>query len=209
MKKTYTVLVLLVLIVGVGIAIQRYSSSLDTQKQVQNQNSSEDTVSVPRDYKNTTYIINNRPVTLVNGFAEVEAAPGSVSKITTRYFGNEIIHDLNDDGRQDIVFLITQDEGGSGVFYYVVAALGTADGHLGSHGFLLGDRIAPQTINIDEGKTTSGTNRKNVIVVNYAERKQDEPFTTAPSIGKSLWLKLDLTTMQFAEVEQNFEGESR
>jgi len=30
-----------------------------------------------------------------------------------------------------------------------------------------------------------------VVVVNYAERGEDEPMTTEPSIGKSLFLKLD------------------
>ena len=50
--------------------------------------------------------------------------------------------------------------------------------------------------------------QKNVIVVNYAERVPGEPFTTQPSIGKSIWLLLDPETMQFGEVAQNFEGEA-
>ena len=72
----------------------------------------------------------------------------------------------------------------------------------------MGDRIAPQTINIDEGKTTNGTSRQNVIVVNYTDRKHGESFAVAPSVGKSIWLKLDPKTMQFGEVAQNFEGET-
>jgi|GEM_PF-2320752 len=149
-----------------------------------------------------TYTIDGQQITLKDGISETEAAPGSASKIITRYFGNELKHDLNDDGRIDSVFIITQESGGSGLFYYVVARLNTADGPLGSDGVLLGDRIAPQTIEIDKGKTAQGTNRQNVIVVNYAVRAQDEPFTTPPSIGKSLWLKLDPATMQFGIVDQ-------
>ena len=118
-------------------------------------------------------------------------------------------HDLNDDGREDTVFLLTQTKGGSGTFFYVVSALNLPNGFVGSDAVLLGDRIAPQTTEIDEGKTAIGTVRKNVIVVNYADRKPEDPMTTPPSIGKSIWLKLDPSTVRFAEVAKNFEGEER
>jgi len=51
-----------------------------------------------KDYKNTTYVIDDKPVTLVNGVSEVEVAPGSTSKVVTRYFGNDAKGDLNGDG---------------------------------------------------------------------------------------------------------------
>jgi heat shock protein HslJ len=35
-----------------------------------------------------------------------------------------------------------------------------------------------------------------------------EPMTALPSVGKSIWLKLDPLTMQFGEVVQGFEGEA-
>lgn len=44
---------------------------------------------------------------------------------------------------------------------------------IGTNAILLGDRIAPQNISIDKGK----------IMVNYAARKQSEPFTVQPSVG--------------------------
>jgi len=163
---------------------------------------------LPKDYKDATYTIEGRAVALSRGVSEVEAAPGGAAKIITRYFGNQVKHDLNDDGREDVAFILTQETGGSGVFFYFVAALNTPEGYVGSHAVLLGDRIAPQTTHMDEGITSAGTQRQNVIVVNYATRFPGEPFTVKPSLGKSLWLKLDPTTMQFAEVMQNFEGES-
>jgi len=147
------------------------------------------------DYKTAVYSIDGNRVAL-----------GSEG---VRYFGNEVKHDLNDDGREDVAFLLTYEPGGSGTFFYVVAALNTPAGYVGSEAFFLGDRIAPQTTGMDEGKTVMGTNRQNVIVVNYAVRLPGEPFTARPSMGKSVWLKLDPATMQFAEVAQNFEGESR
>jgi heat shock protein HslJ len=166
-------------------------------------------VAVIQDFSHDgTYVIAGQKVTIKNGISEVPAAPGSSSKVITKYFGNDLKHDLNEDGREDRVFILTQNTGGSGTFYYVVALLDTASDPVGSEGVLLGDRIAPQTINIDEGKTTNGTSRQNVIVVNYADRKPGESFAIAPSVGKSIWLKLDPKTMQFGEVAQNFEGEA-
>lgn len=120
-----------------------------------------------------------------------------------RYFGNELVTDLNNDGRDDVVFLVTHEPGGSGTFYYVVAALNTEDGYIGSDGYLLGDRVAPQTTHVSQNPR-----HKNVIVVNYADRAPNEPMTTEPSIGKSAYLKLDLEHMQWGIVIPDFEGES-
>ena len=154
-------------------------------------------------YKDATYTINGQKITLVNGSAETEVAPGSASKLVTKYFGNEVVHDINGDGRDDVVFLLTQSGGGSGTFYYVVGALNTPEGYVGTTGLLLGDRIAPQTTEV--GKNLGAGN---VIVVNYADRNPGESFAVAPSVAKSIWLLLDAKTMQFGEVVQNFEGES-
>jgi hypothetical protein len=150
------------------------------------------------DYKNVTVIIDGEPVTLVNGRAEVAAVPGSAARVVTQYFGNEATGDLNGDGVPDIAFLLTQNSGGSGTFYYVTAAIKTASGYEGTDAVLLGDRIAPQTTEIRDGK----------LIVNYAERKAGSPMTARPSEGKSLYLKLNPRTMQFGIVVQNFEGES-
>jgi heat shock protein HslJ len=149
-----------------------------------------------------TYSIDGQQITLKNGLSEI-AIPDSSAKIITKFWGNQIEHDLDDDGTLDNIFIITQETGGTGTFYYVVAKLNTKEGSKGSDAVFLGDRIAPQTISIDENK-----DRKNVIVVNYADRKESESFAISPSIGKSIWLKLDTKNMQFGEVAQNFEGEA-
>lgn len=150
-------------------------------------------------YKDATYILDGLPVKLSNGRAETQAAPGSASKIITTYFGNELVRDINGDGKDDVVFLLTQSTGGSGLFYYVVAAIATNEGYRGSHGILIGDRIAPQTTEKGKG---------NITVVNYAVRAPGQNFTVSPSVGKSIWLILDTTTMQFGEVARDFEGEA-
>ena len=158
----------------------------------------------PSDYKNATYVIEGAPVTLTDGVAETDSAPGSATKIETKYFGNELFTDLNNDGREDVVFLLTQNPGGTGTFFYVVAALNTERGYIGSDGYFLGDRIAPQTIN-----DSQNPRHKNVIVVNYADRAESDPMTAQPSVGKSVYLKLDQSHMQWGIVEPDFEGESR
>jgi len=154
-------------------------------------------------YKDTTYILDGQDVHLVDGKAEMDSAPGSASKLVTRYFGNEIETDLNGDDRPDKVFLLTQSGGGSGTFFYVVAALNTEHGYVGSHGYLLGDRIAPQTTVVSQDPAQKG-----VIIVNYADRAPGEPMTVQPSEGKSAYLKLDPSTMLWGIVEPNFEGEA-
>lgn len=159
---------------------------------------------VTSDYKNASYRIDGKEVQLTDGVSEIEAAPGSATKITTRYFGNDYLIDLNNDGERDVVFLITQETGGSGVFYYAVAALKTEGGYVGSDGYLLGDRIAPQTIGVSDKPQ-----HKEVVRITYAERAANEPMTTQPSVGKNVYLKLDTTSMMWGTVEADFEGESR
>ncbi len=154
-----------------------------------------------------TYMIDNQKVTLDHGKSEVSITNSS-SKIITRYFGNAVQADFDKDGRTDDAFIITQETGGSGTFFYFVARLNKINGPVGSDAFFIGDRIAPQTTEINNGKTSNGTNRENVIVVNYADRNANEPMSTKPSVGKSIWLKLDTKTMKFGEVAPNFEGES-
>jgi heat shock protein HslJ len=188
MKKTRPLIIVLLLLVALA-AVFNFVDTSNNDKQ-----------SVNADYKNTTYTMpDGTLVSLVDGVAETESAPGSASKIITRYFGNELFKDLNDDGRDDVVFLVTQEMGGSGTYFYVVAVLNTENGYIGSHALLLGDRIAPQTIE-------SGPSKQ--IIVNYADRAIDEPMTTSPSVGKSLRLILDIESMQFGEVANNFEGEA-
>ncbi len=191
-NKIIFVVLSLVAIVVVGILLQGHSSN---------------NIPVPDNNtaspKNATYTVDGQAVTLVDGQASVPAAPGSASNITTQYVGDEVSHDFDGDGRMDTAFILTQNTGGSGTFYYVVAALNTANGYVGSDAVLLGDRIAPQTLEMSQNPSTP-----DVLVVNYSDRKPQESFVVAPSVAKTIWLKLDTKTMQFGEVAQGFEGEA-
>jgi len=134
--------------------------------------------------ENGTYLIDGQSITLVDGVAESEAAPGSASKQITRYFGNAVEVDLNADGMMDSVFLLQQENGGSGVFYYVAAAIKTADGYTGTNAIFLGDRIAPQSTNVNPNDLSQ-------IVVNYADRNPGEPMSASPSLGVSKTFKFE------------------
>ncbi len=130
---------------------------------------------------NATYIIDGNPVTLANGRAEVSAAPGSASTVQTMIFGQSMRGDLNNDGAADAALLLVQNSGGSGTFYYIAAALNEGDVAKGTNAILLGDRIAPQTLELRNGQ----------VIVNYAVRKPGEPMTTQPSQGVSKYFNVE------------------
>lgn len=134
------------------------------------------------DPKNATYEIDGQKVTLANGRSEAEAAPGSASKIVTEYFGNEAYGDVDGDDDNDFVYFLTQSTGGTGTFYYAVAGLREGDTYKITNAVLVGDRIAPQTIDIKEDSKE--------IHVNFAERKKGEPMTAEPTVGTVLLLKI-------------------
>lgn len=151
------------------------------------------------DYGNGEYEIEGRRIRLVEGVSKVEPAPGSATTIATRSLGNPLRKDLDGDGRPDAVFFLSQETGGSGMFFYVAAALATNEGDVGSKAMLLGDRIAPQAIE---------SGRDNIVIVHFADRAAGEPLSAAPTLRRSRWLLLDPTTLQFGEVAQDFEGEA-
>lgn len=151
------------------------------------------------DSKDITITIDGQKVVLVDGVSTVTVAPGSASSVVTQYFGNEVALDLDRDGHEDKVFLVTSDGGGSGAFFYVVGALWTPSGYEGTEAVFIGDRIAPQVTELGENNT---------VIVQYADRAPGESFAISPSVGKSLVLKFDSTSRQFGEVVQDFEGEA-
>lgn len=131
------------------------------------------------DGNNITFTIDGTPVTLKDGVSKSSIVPGQP---TVRYFGNEARGDMDGDGLSDVAFLVTSDGGGSGTFYYAVLALRTDTGYAATNAFLIGDRIAPQSTDIN----TSARE----LYVNYAERAPGEPMTASPSVGATLVLKV-------------------
>jgi len=153
-----------------------------------------------QNFKEVTFWISGEPVTLIDGVAEAKTSPDGAFETVVHYFGNEVIHDIDGDGVEDVVFLVTQETGGSGTFFYAVGALKRDTGYTGTNAVYIDDRIAPQTTEKGEGRQ---------VVVNYTGRAPGEPMSAEPSVAKSLVLLFDVETLQFGEVVQGFEGEER
>lgn len=156
------------------------------------------TVTEKIDAQNQSYTIEGKTFKLIQGEAIVESAPGSASKQIVRIFGEPVLGDLNGDGKEDAAVLLVNTNGGSGTFYYAVLVLSDNGVVKTTNTLLLGDRIAPQTVEIHDDKA----------VYNYAERKAGEPMTTQPSIGKSLYVYYDAKSGEIGELVKNFEGEA-
>lgn len=149
-----------------------------------------ETATPPTNYQNGTYLIEGHAITLVDGLSEVEIAPGSSSKSVTRYIGFYAAGDLNGDGKEDAVFLLTQDNGGSGTFYYVTTALSTELSYKGTNGIFLGDRIAPLSTQIEDGR----------IVVRYKDRNPNDSFAVEPAVDFMRYFKVFNNSL--SEVDQ-------
>jgi hypothetical protein len=114
-----------------------------------------------------------RTIALRDGRHDEPAAPGSAARNTTAVWGTPLSADPDGDGDLDSVLFLVNEPGGSGTFYYVAVAERAADGYRGSEAVLLGDRIAPQAIELEGG----------VVAVSFAERPQGAPASAPPSVG--------------------------
>ena len=132
---------------------------------------------VSRDF---TYIIENIPVTLINGISETESAPGSAAKSITRCSGDEAIADLNSDCKKDAAFILIRNTGGSGTFYYMAVIISSAKEYKGTNAIYIGDRIIVNSI-VAKGGT---------ITVNYLGRKKDDPMSAMPTVHVSKQIKI-------------------
>ncbi len=181
-KKVLLALVAVVLLVVVILSI--------TKEQPNETN-------LPVDIKSLTYTIDGYDFVLDNGLATRSLAPESSFLETVRVFGEPVYADLDGDGDKDGAIWLEHQPGGSGTFYYAALALKEGDTYVSTNVMLLGDRIAPQTLNIEEGRA----------VYNFAERRADEPFTTRPSWGRSVYVQLDKNSGQIGEWVKDFAGE--
>jgi heat shock protein HslJ len=154
-------------------------------------------VSVIPDVANMTFYVDGEIFALKNGEAEI-SIPGSSAKSLLNLFGQEY-GDLDADGDIDSAVWLVNDGGGTGRFFYGALVINNGDStYKSTNAMYLGDRIAPQNIEIKDGRA----------VYNFAERRADEPMTAEPSIGKSVWVNFDKKTGEIGEWVKDFEGEA-
>lgn len=127
------------------------------------------------DPSNATFVLEDQSVTLSNGRSETSAAPGSALLEETVLMDKFAYGDLNADDKEDTALLLVQSGGGSGTFIYVAVYVSGPVNYKGTNAIFLGDRIAPQSISINQGAVT----------VTYLDRKPDEPLSAEPTVSES------------------------
>mgnify|MGYP000856602653 CR=1 FL=1 len=151
MTKIHKIIILLLIILSVIFLDYKFNTSKNIM-----------------DVKNCAYTIQGEKVSLIDGYKKDDFT-------VTTYFGNKIDGDFNNDKIIDSAFILTQNTGGTGTFFYLAVALNKKNTCEGINAIFLGDRISPQGIEINNGE----------IVVNYADRRMDEPMVAFTSIGIS------------------------
>lgn len=147
---------------------------------------------------NASFSIEQRKIVLINGLAEQSAMSDPDSKIISQVWGSAKVADLNADGQQDAVLILTQNTGGSGTYYYLVVAMREGNNYQGSAGLWLGDRIQAQDIQIEDNR----------ITVKFLDRLLSEPYSNMPTIPKEKLIVYDPKAKQLINVEQDFAGEA-
>ncbi|MCC6237211.1 MAG: hypothetical protein IT299_06520 [Dehalococcoidia bacterium] len=122
------------------------------------------------DPANARYRIGTDVVTLVDGRRDIEAAPGSASRITTQLTDRRSYGDL-DGGASDAAVILTHSTGGSGTFAYLGFQSGAQPASVGPT-VLLGDRVTVTNVAIAHGR----------IMVTYLDRRPNEALAVAPSL---------------------------
>ena len=152
------------------------------------------------DPANAVYIVDEQRIQLRKGHFEGTAAPDSATKIRISLHSGPVFGDLDEDGDEDAVMFLVFDPGGSGTFYYIVAAVKTEGGFRGTTAVLLGDRLTPLNLSIRNG----------MVVATYTDRSSGQSMATAPSIEKSACLVLSEEGLSLLRImgenESVFEG---
>lgn len=169
-------------------------SLVNNNQPAQNQNTNE--VVENKDFSdalNTFYYVDGREIMLKDGYYEAIIDPVSGAKLVVRAFGAVTTGDISHDDQDDLVLMLSYDPGGSGTFYYVAAAINKDGFYYGTNAILLGDRIAPQNINIEN----------KIIVANYADREPGDSMIDEPSQGKSKYIKYENDQLLEANVKDD------
>lgn len=118
-------------------------------------------------------------ITLSDGQAEVELAPGSASKLVVTLIEPTAFGDLNGDGVDDAAVLLASDSGGSGAFIDLHAVLDDNGAPVDTASTFLGDRIQVNSLTIEAG----------VITVNMVTHGPNDPMC-CPTVEQTLRFQL-------------------
>ena len=130
---------------------------------------------------NAVYRVEGRVIPLREGHFEMPAAPGSAAKVTVAVLDTPVTGDLDGDGDVDAAMILVNQTGGSGTFYYLAAAINLEDGTAGTNAVMLGDRIVPRAVRI----------QNRVVIVEFADRRANEPMAVTPTVDVTRYAILD------------------
>lgn len=116
-----------------------------------------------------------------DGVAEIAAAPGSAITNTLRIVGEPVLAGPDTAGNRDAALIVVNDSGGSGRFYYALAAVAQADSYRATNVLPLGDRITPQITENRDGR----------FIYHYLGRGPDQPMSEPPTVENTLTVRLD------------------
>ena len=195
--RKFQIFLLILIIIGIGLLATQKIWVPKLVAYILNTEITEPVINT-LDIANLSYVIKGETFVLTNGIAEKSYTDDSTTKNILRIFGQPEYGDLDADDDIDAAVLLEHNPGGSGTFYYAALAINTGTTYRATETMFLGDRIAPQSIDILEGRA----------VFNIAERRADEPMSAQPSIGRSIWVHYNPNTNEIGEWVKDFEGES-
>jgi hypothetical protein len=171
MRKLYIVIVVVIVAAGLLYYLTRDTDKTET---VIETTPSEDGTFRPNP-SNATFTFDDGSITLSAGRNEREIESGSGIMEETVLLDKLAYGDINADNKEDTALFLARYGAGSGTFVYLAAFVSGPVTYRGSKTVFVGDRIAPQSISINEGAVT----------IKYLDRRDDEPFTAEPTVQKT------------------------
>jgi len=108
----------------------------------------------------TLEMLKNAEYQAQNGTVQVKLVDGKyesgsgIDYLSVKMLDQTDSGDLNSDGNQDAAIILVENYGGSGEFEYLVPVFNNSGAPLPSSGYLLGDRVAVNSLKIADGRIT-------------------------------------------------------
>jgi len=166
MKK----LIYLIVIVAVGFGIYYFVNYHSSSSPAGPVKIASDTTHP--DPSNATFQFDDGPITLKKGTATTNLTPNGELSQETDLTDNIAYGDLNNDSKNDAVFLLIQTSPGTGVFFNIAAYVSGVVNYKGTNAIFLGDRVTPKSISIKNG----------IVTVTYLDRTASEAMTDEPTL---------------------------
>lgn len=131
--------------------------------------------------QNATYVIDESQFELLEGESVKKPLYSTESTETVTLYGEPAYGDIDGDGDDDALVILTYQSGGSGTFYYGALAWYERGTYTGTDTVLLGDRIAVDTYEIRGG----------IGHIEYRTYREDETFVDEPTLSQAIKVELN------------------